>query len=68
MNNVLIKHSKLRTEKYKMCGSSSKRTPGSAMELNLCSSILNGIKEVVTPEQECNQLGLLFICLQLDNG
>ena len=34
MKSVLIKHSKLRKEKYKMYGSKSKGAPGSVMELN----------------------------------
>ena len=34
MKSILIKHSKLRKEKYKMCGSSIKGAPGSRMELN----------------------------------
>ena len=39
--NVLMKRSKLRKEKYKICDSSIKGVPGIEMELNLCSRILN---------------------------
>ena len=34
MKNILIKHSKLRKEKYKLYASSIKGAPGSKMELN----------------------------------
>ena len=34
MKSVLIKHSKLRKEKYKMYGSKSKGAPGSGIEVN----------------------------------
>jgi hypothetical protein len=34
MKSILIKHSKLRKEKYKIYGSSIKGGPGNGMELN----------------------------------
>jgi hypothetical protein len=41
MKSILNKHSKLRKEKYKIYGLSFKGAPGSEMELNLCSKMLN---------------------------
>jgi hypothetical protein len=34
MKSALMKRSKLRKEKYKMCGSSNKGAPGSEMKIN----------------------------------
>ena len=43
--NILIKHSKLRKEKYKKYGSKNKRVPGSAMELNPVFEEINTLRE-----------------------
>jgi hypothetical protein len=43
--NILIKHSKLRKEKYKMNSSKNKRVPGSAMELNPVFEKINILRE-----------------------
>jgi hypothetical protein len=45
MKNILKKQSRLRKEKYKMCGSSNKRAPGSEMELNPVFKEVNRLRE-----------------------
>jgi hypothetical protein len=57
MKSVLMKRSKLRKEKYKICDSSIKGVPGIEMELNLCSRILNLIKGVVTVGKDPTRCG-----------
>jgi hypothetical protein len=41
----LIKHSKLRIEKYEMCGSSIKGEPGSRMEIFKIFKEINRLRE-----------------------
>lgn len=43
-----------------------KGASGRGMELNLCSMRLDGIKGVVTTEQDTTQLSLLFMHVQLN--
>jgi hypothetical protein len=65
MNSILIKHSKLRKKKkYKMYGSSNKRTPENVMNLNPVFKDIKQIKGVVTLGEDPTQLSLLFMFLQ----
>ena len=45
MKRILIKHSKLRKEKYKICCSNIKETPGSRMELNPVCEAINRLRK-----------------------
>ena len=45
MKNILMRHSRLKKEKYKMYGSSNKRAPGSEMELNPVFKEINRLRE-----------------------
>lgn len=58
MKSVFIKHSQLRKEKYKMCGSQSKGAAGRGVELNAVFRRVNGMKGVVTLRQDPTQLRL----------
>jgi hypothetical protein len=45
MKSILMECSKLRKEKYKMCGSNNKEAPGSRMELNPLLADINRLRE-----------------------
>jgi hypothetical protein len=45
MMSILIKHSKLRKEKYKMHGSSNKEPPGRKMKLSPVFKEINRLRE-----------------------
>ena len=45
MKRILIKHSKLKKEKYEICGSNIKGTPGSRMELNPVCEVIDRLRK-----------------------